>query len=146
MPYTPTSLLPIASHAALALGTLLIPGCLHGIPLKQVPSRERLKRTPVTPDVYGDWLTSRRMASGTECLSPGAQRPLTPQNFALACNLLRSCTPEILACLWEMHPFRISLMVTLDLVRGVLPAFRGYSQALMVDEVSTVLLLYLAAF
>ncbi|RPD67077.1 P-loop containing nucleoside triphosphate hydrolase protein [Lentinus tigrinus ALCF2SS1-7] len=134
MPHTLTSLLPDVTHVAVTLGTLLLPGCSHEHPLKQPPSRERLRRTPVTPDLYGDWLTSRRMGSDMECLTPGAQRPLTPQNIALAYTLLRSCTPEILSCLWDMHPYRITLMVSMDLVRGVLPAFRGYSQAVMVDE------------
>lgn len=136
MPHTHTSLSPSLSHAAVALGTFLVSGCFYDAPSKQSPSRERLRRPPVAPDLYGDWLTSRRMSSGTETLSPGAQRPLTPQNIALAYNLLRSCAPEILSSLWNMHPCRITLMVTMDLVRGVLPAFRGYSQALMVDEVS----------
>ncbi|KAI0720196.1 P-loop containing nucleoside triphosphate hydrolase protein [Cerioporus squamosus] len=132
MPHTLSSLLPGVTHAAITLGTLLLPGCSHDVPLKQPPSRERLKRPAVSPDLYADWLTSRR--TGTEYLSPGAQRPFTPQNVALAYNLLRTCTPEIFSSLWDMHPYRISLMVSMDLLRGMLPAFRCYSQALMVDE------------
>ncbi|RDX55712.1 P-loop containing nucleoside triphosphate hydrolase protein [Lentinus brumalis] len=134
------SLLPGITHAAITLGTFLLPGCSHDAPLKQTPLRERLKETAVSPDLYADWLTSRKTGTGTECLSPGAQRPLTPKNIALAYNLVRSCMPEISSCLWAMHPYRISLMVSMDLVRGVLPAFRCYSQALMVDELQKVIM------
>lgn len=37
-------------------------------------------------------------------------------------------------------------MFTLDLIRGVFPAFRGYSQALMIDEVRGASVSYYDAF
>ncbi len=134
------SLISDVARGAVALSTFL-PGCSHhayDVPPKHAPPpRERLKRSSdIKPDPYAEWLASRRPSGdGAGCLPPGAHRPFTLYNLTLAYNLSRCCTSEILYSLWVMHPFRISLMLSLDLVRGVFPAFRGYSQALMVDEV-----------
>ena len=144
MPLTLDSVISDAARAALSLSTLL-PGCSHHDACEVSPKhrdtapRERSRKSSDTrPDLYTEWLASRRSSgNGSVYLPPGAHRPFTLYNLTLAYNLSRCCTPEILSSLWVLHPFRISLMVTLDLLRGVFPAFRGYSQALMVDEVST---------
>ena len=116
-----------------------LPGCSHDVsPAKFCPPfRERLKKAPEKqPDLYERWLASRRCPKGgPDLLPPGSFRAFTSDNFALAYDLSKCCASEILSRLWELHPYRISLMIILDLVRGTLPAFRGYSQALMVDEV-----------
>ena len=140
MPLTLASVFSDLSRAALTVPTLF-PGCsrddLRDAPLKHPPSRERLKRpSDKRPDLYTDWLASRRHPGlGAEYLPPGAHRPFTLHNLVLAYNLSRCSSSELLSSLWDMHPYRISVMVTFDLLRGVFPAIRGYSQALMVDEV-----------
>ncbi|EJF61295.1 P-loop containing nucleoside triphosphate hydrolase protein [Dichomitus squalens LYAD-421 SS1] len=136
MPLPPSSLFSDVIHLASSVVRNL-PGCPHDAPLKPPTSRERVKRDALeeSPDLYAVWLASRRIAeNGTEHLPPAAQRPFSLQNLALACTLSKRCAPELLSCLWDAHPFRISLMVTLDVVRGIFPAFRGYSQAVMIDE------------
>lgn len=110
----------------------------HDPPPKPLASSERVKRdaSDKPPELYADWLASRRCSENdNEHLPPGAHRRFSFDNLKIACRLARCCTPEVLSCLWDAHPYRISLMVTLDLARGVFPAFRGYSQALMIDEV-----------
>lgn len=67
---------------------------------------------------------------------PGAQRPLNETNIKLALTIARACLPDLLSTLWALHPVRTSLMILLHIVRGFFPAFRGYSQAMIVDEVS----------
>lgn len=145
MPLTLASLVSDVTRAAATFATLAA-ACSHDVPLKHAPSRDRdpqrqKRRSDKKPDLYADWLASRCSSeNGKECLPPGAHRPFTVDNLVIACRLSKSCTSEILSCLWDLHPYRISFMVILDLIRGVFPAFRGYSQALMVDEVRRIIL------
>lgn len=83
------------------------------------------------------WLASRVMPRrrGTY-LMPGAQRPINEANIKLAFTIAQACLPDLLSTLWALHPVRTSLMMILHIVRGFFPAFRGYSQAMIVDEVS----------
>lgn len=86
--------------------------------------------------LYDAWSASRVVGEHAELLlTPGGQRPLTRENVALALELSESCLPRILTLLWNLHPLRVMLMVSLDVFRGVLPACRGYSQALIINEV-----------
>ncbi|KAI0750891.1 P-loop containing nucleoside triphosphate hydrolase protein [Daedaleopsis nitida] len=143
MPFTLASLLYDVTRAAVTVA-MVLPGCSHDASPKQPASRERFKKplSEKKPDVYADWLASRRCpGNGSGCLPPGAHRPFTLHHLTLARNLSQCCTAEILSSLWGMHPYRISLMVTLDLLRGVFPAYRGYSQALMVDEIQRLIFL-----
>ena len=137
--HTLSSLLSDASRVAAAF-TAILPGCSHDPPPAKhsAPLRDRPKKiTEKRPDLYDTWLASRRGAkSGPEYLLPGSHRPLTLDNFLLAYDLSNCCAPHIISHLWNIHPYRIPLMIVLDLVRGVFPVFRGYSQALMVDEVN----------
>ncbi|KAG8898469.1 hypothetical protein FRB99_007421 [Tulasnella sp. 403] len=68
-------------------------------------------------------------------LPPGAHRPLTFQNIRLAFRILRHSSIQLLLLLWTIHPLRILLFVLLNLVRGLIPAARCYSQSLLLDQV-----------
>lgn len=83
------------------------------------------------------WLASRVVPRhrGTY-LMPGAQRPINEPNIKLALTIAQACFPDLLSTLWALHPVRTSVMMFLHIVRAFFPAFRGYSQAMIVDEVS----------
>ena len=68
-------------------------------------------------------------------LPPGSQRPLTLANLLLAWKIVQASSFDVVALLWSLNPLRTLLFVFLTLVRGLLPAFRGYSQAMILDEV-----------
>ncbi len=87
-------------------------------------------------DIHSLWSASRQhpQSPGNK-LPPGGHRPLTYQNVALASEISRQCALDILHQLWQIHPYRISVMVGFDLLRGAFPALRGYSHALIIDEV-----------
>ncbi|KAH7888049.1 P-loop containing nucleoside triphosphate hydrolase protein [Phlebopus sp. FC_14] len=86
------------------------------------------------------WLASRVIPRRRgSYLMPGAQRPLNETNIRLALSISRSCVLDLLSALWCLHPVRTSLMLVLHIVRGFFPAFRGYSQAMIVDELQTLL-------
>ncbi|KAF9452151.1 P-loop containing nucleoside triphosphate hydrolase protein [Macrolepiota fuliginosa MF-IS2] len=88
------------------------------------------------PDsVYGAWLASRKVPGqeGT-LLVPGAQRQLDADNTRLALFVTRHCSYTFLKSLWSLNPLRTTLMVSLNIARSLFPAIRGYSQALIVDE------------
>jgi hypothetical protein len=86
--------------------------------------------------VYDAWLISRAM-SGLKglYLVPGAQRPFNRTNAILAGIIIKDCAFDLLRLLWELHPIRTTVMFSLNLIRSLFPAFRGYSQALIIDEV-----------
>lgn len=87
--------------------------------------------------LYDAWLASRSVpAAKGVLLTPGAQRPMTSKNIRLALAMAKQSSPDVLAMLWRLHPSRLLLMVSLDLFKGIFPAFRGYSQALIINEVS----------
>lgn len=69
-------------------------------------------------------------------LQPGSQRQLTYVNILLACKIIHGTFSHLVTLLWCLNPIRTALFVGLTIVRGLLPAFRGYSQALILDEVS----------
>jgi len=56
-------------------------------------------------------------------------------NIRLAITISRACVLDLVKTLWGLHPIRTTLMMTLHIVRAFFPAFRGYSQAMIVDEV-----------
>ncbi|KAI0660900.1 P-loop containing nucleoside triphosphate hydrolase protein [Cubamyces menziesii] len=103
---------------------------------KNVPSRDRPESSNNQKDIYALWLASRCTAhESITPLPPGGQRAFTSRNVALACEVSKRCALDILGRLWQMHPYRISLMAGFDLLRGAFPALRGYSHALIIDEV-----------
>lgn len=87
--------------------------------------------------LYQAWLASRAVpASKGVLLTPGAQRPLSRENITLAAFIARRSCYDVLALLWTLYPWRIVAMVSMDVFKGLFPAFRGYSQALIINEVS----------
>lgn len=90
--------------------------------------------------LYHAWLASRvAPAAKGVLLTPGAHRPLSRDNVELAVAIARRSFCSVFALLCELHPWRLAAMVAMDLFRGVFPAFRGYSQALIINEVSQTL-------
>lgn len=84
--------------------------------------------------LYDVWLKSREMPNQKAYLVPGAPRPLTMQNARLALCASQMCIFDLFKTLWGLHPLRSTAMVTLNVIRSLFPAFRGYSQAMIIDE------------
>lgn len=90
--------------------------------------------------IYDIWLASRESRTNpwepkpheTGLLAPGAHRPVTFSNVLLAYNILRNHAFEMFRTIWVP---RTSLVLIFNICRGFFPAFRGYSQALIIDEV-----------
>ncbi|TFK43264.1 P-loop containing nucleoside triphosphate hydrolase protein [Crucibulum laeve] len=109
----------------------------------QIPQRPPLAKNPkvIGPDsVYDAWLASRELPGQKGLfLVPGATRPLTIENAKLAWFVSQACTFEFLSVLWGLNPLRTTLMMSLNIIRSLFPAFRGYSQALIVDELQSLI-------
>lgn len=106
------------------------------------PPHSTSTSTPAMPPdrTHSAWLTSRTLPRQKGVyIMPGGQRALTVRNFQLAYTILHECAYDLLLTLWGLHPIRTTLMMCLNVLRGVLPAFRGYSQAMIIDEVSLLL-------
>ena len=92
--------------------------------------------SPPTPprSIHHVWLASRRFEHKGETgyLAPGAHRHLSLRNAYLAYEILRVHTFQMFRTIWVP---RTSLVFLFNLCRGVFPAFRGYSQAMIIDEV-----------
>ncbi|EIW82494.1 P-loop containing nucleoside triphosphate hydrolase protein [Coniophora puteana RWD-64-598 SS2] len=103
-------------------------------------SRANSQLPPITSCrcVQKAWLASRAIPrrKGTY-LMPGAQRPLNEANFKHAMTITRECALDLLKVLWGIHPYRTTLMFFLNILRGLSPAFRCYSQAMIVDELQS---------
>jgi len=86
--------------------------------------------------VYDAWLASRMIPqqSGTY-LAPGTQRRFGSTNARLALIITQHCAYDLFKLLMGLHPIRTALMMSLSIVRSLLPAFRGYWQALALNEV-----------
>ncbi|KAI0677464.1 P-loop containing nucleoside triphosphate hydrolase protein [Trametes maxima] len=118
-----------------ATPTLYLSEFFNPFPSKNVLCQHS-SRSDKQEDVYALWSASRRLSQKSgELLPPGGQRPLNFQNAELACEISKRCALDIPRHLWQIHPYRISLMVAFDLLRGAFPALRGYSHALIIDEV-----------
>ena len=89
---------------------------------------------PPSHSIHDVWLESRKFEHKGEIahLAPGAHRQFTLRNICLAYEMLREHTFEMFRTIWVP---RTSLVFLFNLCRGVFPAFRGYSQALIIDEV-----------
>jgi len=79
------------------------------------------------------------MGLAGEAVVPGAHRPFCARSLSLALEIARLCVADLLLVLWSLHPWRSLLLVILELVRGIFPAFRGYSQALIINELQSLL-------
>ncbi|KAL5487862.1 hypothetical protein ACEPAI_5970 [Sanghuangporus weigelae] len=92
------------------------------------------------------WNASRQTAVTSEegkdanhdHLQPGTPRKCNLLNISLAITILQQTFLDMLLLLWGLNPVRTTALIFLTLVRGVLPAFRGYSQALILDELQVV--------
>ena len=102
------------------------------------------QNAPLTPasDILLAWKRSR-LASTTEDspqnmhpLRPGAQRrPFNAMNIRIALFLLWRCWLDVVQIVLSLHPIRMPLMILLNVVRGALPAYQSYAQAVILDEV-----------
>lgn len=96
------------------------------------------KQMPITSCrcIQKAWLASRVIPRHRgSYLMPGAHRPINETNIKLAMTITRGCAFDLFVVLWSLHPVRTTLMMVINVVRGFFPAFRGYSQAMIVDEV-----------
>ncbi|KAI0301874.1 P-loop containing nucleoside triphosphate hydrolase protein [Multifurca ochricompacta] len=111
----------------------------------QLLDRPELALPPTSPkplpgSVYDAWLASRspstRIGGYT---TAGAQRPLTRDNLRLAQRIAELCVPRMLQIFWSQHPFRAFVMVAFSFVRGTFPVFKGYTHALIINEIQSLL-------
>ncbi|TFK73008.1 P-loop containing nucleoside triphosphate hydrolase protein [Pluteus cervinus] len=104
------------------------------------PPKKPPSPAPPPDSVYDLWLASRELpAQRGSYFVPGTQRPLNLANARLAYTLTHRCTLDLFKVLWGLNPFRTTLMMTLQVVRSLFPAFRGYSQALIIDELQSLI-------
>lgn len=90
--------------------------------------------------VYDAWLASRQIPGQKGAyLVAGAQRQVNLANARLAYCIIHSCAFDFFKVLLELNPVRTTLMMSLNVVRSLFPAFRGYSQALIVDELQSLM-------
>lgn len=80
--------------------------------------------------VFQAWLASRAVprAKTASYLFPGAQRQFSAENFRLAYRIIQECAYDLFFTLWSLHPIRATIMMAMNMIRSLLPAFRGYSQ------------------
>ncbi|KAF7353060.1 ABC transporter domain-containing protein [Mycena venus] len=97
------------------------------------------QKAPASVDsAYDAWLASRVLPRG-ELLVPGAHRRFSLFNVKLAFIILRTSAFEFFSHILSLHPVRTTLMMALNIVRSIFPAFRGYSQALIIDELQALI-------
>lgn len=93
---------------------------------------------PPPDSLFDLWRKSRSTISREgRSYSLGAQRPLNRETFSLATKLAQLCAPQMSAIFWSLHPWRALLTVVFGFLRGLLPVFKGYSHALIIDEVGS---------
>ena len=126
----------------------------------QLPSPSSSPDATKPQTVYDAWLTSREMPGKHGVyLVPGATRALTLRNTWLALFVCQTCildfvcfipntlSPKKLTIplqfkvLWILNPLRTTLMMALNIIRSVFPAFRGYSQVCHKPHLSSGLIL-----
>ncbi|KAF9569405.1 P-loop containing nucleoside triphosphate hydrolase protein [Agrocybe pediades] len=106
----------------------------------QIPTRNATFSKASLLEPYDAWKSSREVPEQPAMyLVPGAQRPLTLKNAKLAYHITRACSLDFFRTLWLLNPLRTTLMMALDIVRSLFPAFRGYSQALIIDELQSLI-------
>ncbi|PCH41253.1 nucleoside triphosphate hydrolase protein [Wolfiporia cocos MD-104 SS10] len=90
--------------------------------------------------IHQYWLQSRLLPSGRKGhLAPGAHRPLNLSTLQLAYKILSLSAVDLLKSIWDLHPWRFLLMVSIEFLRGIMPAYRGYSQALLINELQSLI-------
>ena len=138
---SPSSFRPLPCYIPFVIQSYFEPvNCLfHSFLAARATAPSAKQDAPTT--LYDVWLASRTYShDNTPCagkyLTPGALRSMSAENVRLAVIIIQRCALQFVSLLWSLHPLRLLLMVSLDLFRGIFPAFRGYSQALIIDEVS----------
>lgn len=115
--------------------------------LQQRPRNPSASQKPKDlQSVYEAWLASRELPGHPgHYLVPGGPRPLTLENARLALFITQTCTLDFVRhfsvpfpsvhhlytqfrVLFDLNPFRTALMMSLNVLRSIFPAFRGYSQ------------------
>lgn len=92
---------------------------------------------PLPESLFDLWRKSRpNTPREGRSYSLGTRRPLNRETLSLAAKMAQLCAPQMSAIFWSLHPWRALLTILLGFVRGLLPAFKGYSHALIIDEVS----------
>ncbi|KAJ7507444.1 P-loop containing nucleoside triphosphate hydrolase protein [Mycena galericulata] len=117
-------------------GRILFPDEFH---VAAEPFASPDKAPSYVGSAYDAWLASRTLPSG-ETLVPGAHRNFSLQNVKLACFIIRACAVDLFTHIFSLHPVRTTLMMSLNIVRSIFPAFRGYSQALIIDELQSLII------
>ncbi|THH13893.1 hypothetical protein EW146_g6379 [Bondarzewia mesenterica] len=133
----PSSLL----HLQLFFSEIFSPFAHHDsydAPVKKSP-KVAPKFAPSQPDsIYEAWLASRANApASVPRFSAGSNRPVTRENLKLAHRIAKLCTPELFRLFWNLHPYRTLFMISVSFVRGILPVFKGYSHALIINEIQS---------
>ncbi|KAK7061448.1 ABC transporter domain-containing protein [Favolaschia claudopus] len=96
------------------------------------------KPHPRVQSVYDAWLASRVLGRG-ELLVPGAHRKFSLLNIKLALFIVHNCAYDFFSHILSLNPVRTSVMMALNIIRSIFPAFRGYSQALIIDELQSLI-------
>lgn len=106
-----------------------------------VPCQAHASSTPPMPppdSLFDLWRKSRStIPREGRSYSLGAQRPLNRETLSLATRMAQLCAPQMSAIFWSLHPWRALLTVVFGFLRGLLPVFKGYSHALIIDEVGS---------
>ena len=105
--------------------------------LSTTPSRKEQEEPDSNLDrVYDAWLASRIVVPEPKGrLAPGAQRPFNRKNAQLALAIAKYCAYDLCKILIALHPGRTTLMLSLNIARSLSPAYRGYRQAVALNEV-----------
>lgn len=91
--------------------------------------------------LYDIWLATRflRRNNSSHYSNPGSNRPLTIQNIQAAFKIVTLCACDLITRLFALQPTRTIFLILFELLRGLFPALRGYSQALLLNEVRHIL-------
>jgi hypothetical protein len=107
-------------------------------PLREATSCKEKQDQPVSSldRAYGAWLASREdIPHRKNRLAPGGQRPFNCANVRLAISITKLCAYDFCKTLITLHPGRTTLMLCLNVIRSLSPAYRGYWQAVALNEV-----------
>lgn len=121
-------------------------------PSHRMPPRNRKRHRPPkepivssdSPDSLSDFLIvdlwrASRLTSQPDPLvplPPGTPRTLSFQNAKIAARIVVHSLPEILPLCWGPQSRDLVHLLAINIIKGLLPASRSYSQALLLDEAS----------
>lgn len=71
-------------------------------------------------------------------LQPGSHRKCTLENITLAFRILQATFFDMISLLWNLNPIRTTVLILFTILRGLFPAYRGLSQASILDEASLI--------